>query len=250
MFRLAMYYTAADLNAALTAIAPVVDQSLTSSPNDTGFVVPENTRFLAGGFGVMEPASALQIQFQSPELRKATYPTLEPFTLDASVPASPIPENYWGENPFELKPPETLQAFVNSDEAVAQYVGAYLSDGPLVQAPGKIFSAAFTATVQASAGAYAAGPITLGQPLDSGNYQVVGMRIRGTGLVCGRLIFPDQTPRPGCPAANGLGGLDAPWARFGKAGIWGEFDTTNLPQLEVLGGVAAAQSGILDLIRI
>lgn len=251
MFRLIAWYSAADLGAALTAIANIADQSITPS-GTTGYIVPNDTPKLVGGGAVMEPATALQVQFQAPSLRIRTYPTVEPFTLDASVPASPIPWNYWGRIPTDLQPQEVLQAFVNSNEAVAQYVLAMLADGPMApEASGqKVQSVRFTSTVQAAAATWAAGAITLDQSLPVGNYKVVGLRVRGTGLVAGRLIFSNQVARPGVPAALGLGGLDAPWARFGEVSGWGQFHTTNPPQIEVIGGTAAAQVGILDLVQV
>jgi hypothetical protein len=245
-----MFYSAADLGQALTAIAAAADQSITIPASGTGVVVPSSTPKLAGAFAVMEPATALQVQLQAPSLRTRTYPSIEPFTLDASVPSATNPVMWWGDNPTDLEPSETLQVFVDSDEAVAQYVGVLLADGPVKPVTGKIQSLRFTGSITSTAANWVSGTVTFDQQLPSGRYRVVGMRIKGTGLVAGRLIFDDQTARPGVPAALLSGGLDAKYARLGASGGWGDFDSTNPPKLEVIGGTASAQVGFLDLIKI
>jgi hypothetical protein len=76
------------------------------------------------------------------------------------------------------------------------------------------------------------------------------MRARGTNLVAARLVFPAQIPRPGVPAVNAIGDLDAMIFRYGAAGELGSFPHTNPPTVDCLGVTDTAQTFIFDLVKV
>lgn len=86
-------------------------------------------------------------------------------------------------------------------------------------------------------------PLAFEQSLRGGSYAVVGMEMVGTGLLAGRLVFP-QAPiinkrrmRPGCIASNAFGDQTLAVGTIGPfwLGEYGRFSTAELPQFEALG---------------
>ena len=114
-------------------------------------------------------------------------------------------------------------------------------------------TAAITAT--ALGNAWGAGALTFEQVLESGMYAVVGMKAFGATLIAGRLIFPNQGPRPGCigyaTPLTGVGAIENPAFRNGNLGVWGTFSHTAPPQLEVIAAAAdTAQEVYLDVVKV
>ncbi len=75
------------------------------------------------------------------------------------------------------------------------------------------------------------------------------MRVESSDGIFARLIFIDSARRPGVivtPDNQVEAGRDF---RYGRAGVFGQFDLNQPPSLEVLGGVATSQVVYLDLIR-
>ena len=85
----------------------------------------------------------------------------------------------------------------------------------------------------------------------SGTYDIVGMRVDASGLVAARLIFigPSAITRPGIFCTDVPNRENIPHFRFGMNGLFGTFDTTTPPSLEIVGGTSSAQTIIFDLIK-
>jgi len=198
----------------------------------------------------MNDASAVRAQVQSPSLRILTNLDIEPIIL-AAVFGSPPEVLFHPPNPIPVEPEESLNFAVESDPAgvVAHYGLVWISDGPQPQITAHMFTVRATATIQQVAGTWTNGNMVFGQVLPAGRYQVVGMRVRSADGVAARLVFPEQIPRPGVPVVNAIADIDPRSFRFGRAGIWGEFPHTTPPTMDILGGVAAAQIILLDLVR-
>jgi hypothetical protein len=114
-----------------------------------------------------------------------------------------------------------------------------------------------TAAVARVAGAWSGGgAITLSDALVGGWYAVVGAYCFDANLRMFRLIFPQyqsgqkRNYRPGSYATNATGNMETPGGPdfFNESlGVWGVFNTFELPQLEVFGDAAGASTQELRL---
>jgi hypothetical protein len=141
---------------------------------------------------------------------------------------------------------------VNSDPAAAaaHYGLVWLADGPIAPVGGRIYTLRTTAVVAQAVATWSSGVLNFTQDLPPGRYQLVGARVRSTDGVAFRLIFPGYSWRPCGPVVNDIGDRDAMHFRYGNLGVWGEFEHNLPPQLEMLGGTAAAQTALLDVIKV
>lgn len=249
MFHVAAFNQSIDPANALVVINAVREEMLFTQGADLR--VPDVMPNLIGQAALINDASGVRAQLQSPSLRAFANLDIEPIVL-AAVFGSP-PENlFHPTNPIPLVADEALNLAVQSDPAAAaQHYGVvWLADGPQQAIAGNMFSIRATSAVQQVVGAWTNGNLTLSQVLPAGRYQIVGMRARSADAVAARLVFPEQRGRPGVPAVNAIADLD-PWMfRYGGVGVFGEFPHTVPPTVDVLGGVAAAQTYIFDLIRV
>lgn len=248
MFHYGMFAQSIDPANALTAISAAREEVFFTNGPD--FRVPTGLPFLIGALGQVNDASGSRAQVQSPSLRMLANLDVEPIVL-AAVLGSPPEGSTWPQTPIPLVADEALNFAFLSDPVAAQlhYGHIILSDGPQQAVQGQLFTVRATATIAQNTVAWVNGNLTFNQSLPAGRYAVVGMRARSADAVAARLVFPEQMARPGVPVINAIADLD-PWHfRFGRMGVFGEFPHTNPPTLDVIGGAAAAQTIMLDLIR-
>jgi len=116
---------------------------------------------------------------------------------------------------------------------------------------GQTYRILFTAAITGVAGAWASGVMTPDSTLPAGRYAIVGMQAFGTNMAAARLIFPGGGYRPGVLAANSNVGVPQNVWTNGRMGLYGTFDSVNVPTLEILAiGANTAQTVYLDLQRI
>lgn len=249
MFHLAAWYESIDPAGALVPIAGVPEQAITVQGDDIR--VPKSLPFILGKAALENDASAAQAQIQSPSLRMLTNLDVEPIVA-AAVFGSPPEVLFHPESPIPVTADESLNFAVNSDPAVAaaHYGLVWLGDGPQPPATGQMFTVRAVGAIQQAVGVWTNGNLTFGQTLPAGRYQVVGMRARSADGVACRLVFQEMTARPGVACVNAIGDLDPKSFRYGRGGIFGEFDHTNPPTLDVIGGTGTAQILLLDMIRV
>ncbi len=249
MFHLAGYYESKDPAGAWFLLNVVPEQTLFAVGNDLR--IPDSMPNLIGQAGLINDAGGARCQLQSPSLRMLANLDIEPIIL-AAIFGSPPEVLFHPVNPIPVTPSEALNfaALSTPTGAQAHYGLVWLADGPQNQVTGHVFTVRATATIQQVVDAWVNGNMVFDQTVPAGTYQVVGMRIRSTDLVVGRLVFPEQIPRPGVPAVNAIADLDVRSFRYGRSGIWGEFPHDVPPTLDVLGGTAAAQTIFLDLIKV
>ncbi len=236
-------------NGVMTQINGVPDQSITVQVGDIR--IPGFASQLVMVAVLSNDASAARAQLSSPSLRAMINDDIEPVIAN-KVFGSPI-EPYWrGSRPIPLVVNESLNLFVQNAQAAAvlHYGLVWLADGPVAPVTGNVFSIRATSTVALVAATWVNGPLVFTQVLPYGQYQVVGMRARGTNLAAARLVFPGAFNRPGVPACNVIGGLDFDDARFGNMGVFGQFDSTVPPTVDCLGDTDAAQTYVFDLIKV
>lgn len=249
MHHLGAFYESKDPGGALLPLNVVREEMFFTVGDD--FRVPDALPNIIGAAALFNDASAVRGQVQSPSLRVLANLDIEPIIL-AAVFGAPPEVLFHGESPIPLTPDEALNFAAESDPAgvVAHYGLVWLSDGPQSPVSGRMFSVRATATVQQTVDTWENGNLVFAQALPAGTYQVIGMRARSSDGVGARLVFPEQVARPGVPVVNAIGDEDPTSFRFGKCGVFGEFPHTNPPTVDVLGGVAAAQYFIFDLLRV
>jgi hypothetical protein len=248
VFHLVAWYEIENKALAFTPVAAVREEMLSTNGDDIR--VHPKMPFLIGAGALIADATGLRAQIQSPSLRTLANLDIEPI-VQAAVFGSPPEELLFPDTPVPLTADEALNFFcVNNVAACVNYGLAWLSDGPLQPVKGRMFSVAAASAIAQAAGVWTNGNLVLGQVLPAGRYQVVGFRARSANAVAARLVFPEQIARPGVPVVNAIGDLDPWWSRYGYPGVLGEFDANVPPTVDVLGGVAAVQDYVLDLIKV
>lgn len=248
IMHLAAWYESIDPANALVAINAVRDDTLLT--NDTDVRVPRDLTNIIAAAALGNDASLARAQLQSPSLRSLANIDLEPL-IAALVFGSP-PEGIWHPaNPIVVVPDEALNLAFQSDPAAAAVHQGFvvMSDGPAQPVNGDMFTVRATSAIALVAGSWVSGELAFGTTLPAGRYQVVGMRARGTNLVAARLIFRGASFRPGVFAVNAVGDEDHMVQRFGRLGVFGEFESTTPPAVEAFGVTDAAQTYLLDLIK-
>lgn len=249
MLHLGAFYQSIDPAGVLTAINAVQDASITVSGADVR--VPLALPYLVGQAALLNDASGTRAQIQAPSLRAMANLDVEPLVLAATF-GTPPESMIHGDNPIPLAGNESINFYVESNPAAAaaHYGLVWFGDGAIQPVKGNIYTVRATSAVQQVAGAWVNGNLTFSQVLPVGTYDIVGMRARSTDGVAARLVFVGAPWRPGVPMVNAVGDLDPYFARYGSMGIFGRFDSTTPPTVDVLGGVAAAQVFEFDLVRV
>ena len=219
--------------------------------NGVDFRIPTALPFIVGAAATINDASLVRAQLASPSLRVLANLDIEP-VVQALVFGSPPEAIYHPEAPNPVTPDEALNFLVQSDPAAAAIHRGlvWLADGPLQPVTGNIFTVRATSAITLVTGTWVNGNLSFAQTLPAGQYQVVGLRARGTNLVAARLVFPEQMARPGVAAVNAIGDLDPYWPRYGRMGVWGQFPHTNPPTIGCLGVTDSTQVHLIDLLRV
>ncbi len=248
-FHTAAFYEDIDPGAALIPIAAVPEQMIFTDGDNMR--VPDQLPFLIGACAAIGDASGLRAQVASPSLRMLANYDIEPIVL-ADAWGSPPETNFHPTRAIPLTADEAINFFVESDPAAAEqhYGGVWLADGAQVPVVANFFSVLCEPAVAQAMGVWVNGLLNMQQVLPAGRYQIIGMRARSADALFARLVFPEQVARPGVPCVNAIGDLDISAFRFGNAGVFGEFPSTNPPTVDVIGGAGAAQFLILDMVRV
>lgn len=228
-------------------IAAVQDNQLTIA--NSHFVLPMRAR-LAWAFGAGVNMSRLLLN--TPKMRYVGLPSLVPINITATVP-SPVNVVDLTEENVLLDMIDEIAVQASSTDAGAQtmtcVVAFQFQYKALQSLP--IYNIRATGAITAVAGSWTGGAMTLTQTIPRGTYAVCGMDIVGTNLLAGRLVFAGTGWRPGTIARNSVGAVPHPSLAGPLMGVYGEFDSINLPTLEILsGGANVSQEVFLQLQQI
>jgi hypothetical protein len=205
------------------------------------FQIPTNHNLIALYGGA---ATALRFRINDGSLRAAGLPQIIPFNTTL-LPANDPNLCDLRDRNLMLKGGEDFRIdYSTSGAAENVYACAWISDiVPNYNIPIRDCRwLRFTATVTAVALAYSnATTIVLDDVLDGGVYNVYGLQTQGANIVLSRLLFQGQTYRPGCLGQAALGSRSHDMFRGGM-GLWGQFNTYSLPQIETLENAAGASS--------
>lgn len=233
-------------------VTPVVDSTITINGNN--LLIPDKINQVFGSFSQQTAASTVtKVQLQTPSLREVFYPSLTPNVLAATPDGVPTIFECF-DNPIPLVTNEGLNLY--SDASMAAPSGTYggivfLSDGPRTPVQkSKIYTMRATTAITLVANTWVNGSFTFDQTLPVGNYDVVGMRAQGTGLLAARLVFvgPSATTRPGCPGNVSGATMDFIAFRQGRLGVWGTFNNITPPSVDCIGATGTTQVFYIDLV--
>ena len=250
----------------IAPVTPVSDPTVTIN-GDLMYVPAKYNQVIAmGAVSLGDGLSYANIQ--SPSLREFIFPSVFPvanygFAGGAyTLFGAPYKFPSFFESPIQLATDEGLQYYCDGggDGTTAGTNNGlvWLSDGKIVPTTGKIFTLRAEAVLPVGWLGWKNVPLVLKQTLPVGKYQIVGMSIRGTDLVAGRLVFIGQSSgtRPGVLGQGPDANRYDPRFRFGNAGVFGEFNSTTPPSIDFLNANAIATTAIvlmeiyLDLIRV
>ena len=125
----------------------------------------------------------------------------------------------------------------------------WLCDGPVKPVTGKVFTVRCTAAASLTTATWVNSALTFQQTLPAGHYQVVGFRAWSANGCAARIFFVGGAWRPGAPMGNTEANDNWEDFRYGNTGVWGEFDNTTPPSVDVMGITDTAQVVLLDLIK-
>lgn len=235
-FHLAAYATLAlDASAGDVQVNAVVDQLLVIAANR--FRMASKMKIL---FAYVGSIGLTRARIVTPHFRVPALPQIMPGNVTLIVPT-----NYnimdLRSSPLELETNTDVE--IQATNAAANTVIAFLGlveDVPNVEPPtGDLRWVRFTAVPSSLALAWSGrGEITFQDTLDSGRYGVYGMQVDGATQLASRLIFNNQYLRPGCIgfATSTL----KPHPMFeGGLGLWGTFENSTPPGIEVFNSAAA-----------
>ena len=234
-------------------IAALQDDHLFTSGDDLRVPTLNQLMALWGGLG---SGGAGLMRLQSPSLRRVNRLVVNPLNGlgDADVETNdPIAWMDLHRNPRMLDVDENLRVIIDSNTTAAafQWLFLALGDGNITRPTGEIIQVHSTGATTVTARAWSSVVVTFADTLPEGRYQVVGLRAVGATMVAARFIFKPGTWRPGAPSMDAQGTQGIPLFRNGGLGVWGEFESTTPPDMEVLCDVAdTTQVFEWDLIKV
>jgi hypothetical protein len=244
-FTLVGFYKAEAGAATLDLLNAIVDQHVRASGTDIW--IPGTLPFLCGY--QVNGANLSAARIESPTLRTLTPIDVEPVDANAepSTPSCFIDQHL---TPKNIGGGEALNIKATTGGAGNIYGLAWLSDGPLAQVTGEIFTIKATGTATLVAANWTTVTLTMAQTLPKGTYNVVGLRAQSAGCIAARLVFPAYGWRPGALGLDAVGDLQHEAFRHGRLGVWGSFEHDVPPAAEFLSISAdTAETLFLDLIK-
>jgi len=230
-------------------LAAVADPAVTITNNHPIFPVPVQA-YWAHGWGA---TTLTRLKLVTPKIRAINNLNLRPLDPAAAISSRPPLVEFF-HHPISLNPLDENQILITQAAVAATqfYCAVAFGDGNFNVPGGDMFAVHTSQSVTLVANGWAAGVMTLDQPLPSGRYSVVGLEAYGTNLLYARLVFPNQVWRPGILAGTANTFITSRYFRWGNLGEWGQFESFAIPQIDTLGSAAGAQTidVTMDLIRV
>lgn len=187
-----------------------------------------------------------------PSMRAVTLPRVHPIDKNTAPANDPSVLRYRDNGPALLASEGvSMEMSTDATGTVASY-GLLWVAPRFAEAPrGPVFTLKATASIVATVGTWGRGSMTLENDLPSGNYAVIGMDCQGANALAMRLRFPGGTMLPGVLAEQADGEFLTDHQRFGRMGLFGIFNSVQLPTLEVMAfGTTTTQTVYLDIVRV
>lgn len=231
-----------------TDLAPVVDDIVAISNAHFMFQRDKFVQWI-----IFMNVDADHAKIVTPSLRQITTPYIRPVEGNLTPGSRPAVADYRN-NPLRLRQLEEIimQVFQNGAGAAIGAVVAGVSDSTLSPAPaGDTYNLRGTATTAAVANTWTTLAMTWVDVLPMGTYLVIGgEHISATGKAF-RLIFEEQSDRPGGVSMSDTENFTHQMFRNGGLGVWGRFNANRMPTIQVLCNTTDnAHEVYLDIIRI
>ena len=208
------------------------------------FATLQNNHFILQSPWYIRWAMALGLhltnaRINTPALRAVALPSVQPNEIAANPGNLPAISDFPA-GMIQLKPIDET-AFEASDDTGSVAITGLLGllDQVNYNIPsGPVSVLRATSSITAGNGVWGLGSFTLDQTLPAGRYAVIGLDVVGANLIAARLVFPTAGPRPGVPARTSFSNHSWPLFLNGNLGNWGEFESTAIPSIEILGSAA------------
>lgn len=240
-WHLALFAGAKTDSTANQAIPIVADPALTPL-TASAYLIPAPYEVF-GAWAANDTITRARIVTES--MRTLGLPEIYPLNVVAE-PTLPLSIDWRLQDPIKLATNDSLSVECSNGASTADFAwaGLYLRTGfaPVPTGPRTTLSGTSTQTLVANA--MTLGGITFDQTPPVGTYEVVGLKVVCADAWAARLVFPaGQQLRPGVMTGETVAGFDyMQMERHGKLGAWGRFHSVNLPQLEILGHTAGAET--------
>ncbi len=241
MFTTIAYSNAKDCLGAFTAIPAVPDQHIKTA--GVNITVPALNNIV--GSYCLGGTLIAEARLVSPSLRRVNPLYITPVELVAVPSLDPL-IMYHPLNPITLDVNESLSAEINATAANAEQktVIVWLSDGAITPVTGEIFTVNAHLNVELIVDTWQFAEITFPDSLPVADYSVVGARLVGVDLAAFRFVPVGAAVRPGGVGSVINNQADPYSQRFGRMGVWFDFNTVQPPGIECLGGAAEVAADI------
>ena len=251
MFTLAAFAEDQDSGGSEVQVSALADDHLFVSGDNLR--VPKLNELLAVIGGIASGGNSY-MRLETPSLRDVNRLYVKPLNglADSDVePSDPIAVMDLTRSPRVLTVDEQMTCTIHSDSSAAAFQWSLVcfGEGPPRPTSGQIIPVRATGSTTVTARAWTTVTLTFPDVLPRGRYQVCGLRAYGATMIAARFVFKPGTWRPGAPGVDSHTTMDYPLFRMGRLGVWGEFEDTTPPDIEVLCDVAdTAQEFTIDLI--
>lgn len=195
-----------------------------------------------------------RLKLATPKLRATSVVDLQPLDV-AAAPTNRPPLIEFFRHPLNLNPIDENQLLVSNTVpvgAVPLYGGIWYGNGNMNAPMGDVFTVFGSATITSVANNWVAGGFTLASPLPAGVYSVIGLNVWSTAMLFARLVFPNQSWRPGVVAGAASTWIGSRYFRWGRLGEYGRFSSFAQPNIDIFCSTAGAKTVNiwLDLVRV
>lgn len=236
MFTTVAFSEAVAVQTALSKLNAVADQHVKTSETTITVGAMNNIVGAYAACGLL----ATEARLISPSLRRTNPLYITPIDLAIAPPIDPA-MMYHPTNPIPLDVNESLEAEEDGTIAAAteqHLIGVFMADGALASVGGEIFTINATINTALVVNSWEFSEITFPDSLPVADYQVVGARLVAANGILFRFVPVGAVNRPGGVSASAVNGKD-PWnQRFGRMGVWFDFNTVQPPGVEVIGSAA------------
>ena len=204
-------------------------------------------------YAAANSATLNRARIVSPTNRQITLPFIRGIIAAASPGNDPNVADYRA-NPFTVQGLEELAVEATSDIVMGtERMNAYLAleDNFVPWPAGQLFTMRGTSTTASVANTWTTRTVTWADTLPEGTYLVGGLEVIGATQQAARLILNEQEFRPGSLALTAVSQKSHRLFRKGRLGVWGQFRSTALPQVQVLNTAAVSVHTVyMDIQRI